>query len=188
MCHGRVVFSGVEFLGQDVKWFWLRPEIRDVEHGLGGGEVEPGEVGIKSCLWGSKIGYWTIRCQSTHRASCRECGRVDLLPAAVEMPAPVITTTCWTSPSRIYSATAASDLSRRVSGSTDGSIGEEFWFPIFCSGPSCPFGGWESLPPADNGRDVLCRRRFELSDDFCLTSVWMVRQEELSGERLAEEA
>jgi hypothetical protein len=59
-----------------------------------------------------------------------ERGGENLLPAAVEMPAPVKTTILFFGPFCMYSATADSDLSVRDSGGTDSSTMVDSSWPI----------------------------------------------------------
>ena len=84
---GRVEVARVEVFGEDVEGLGILAEEDEVEDALGRGEVELGEVGVQAGLGRAEVGDW-------RRVSGGWVGMEGrgLLPAAVEMPAPVMTT------------------------------------------------------------------------------------------------
>ena len=116
---GRAVAGArVELAGEHVEGFGVLPEEGQVEDGLGLGQVERGEVGVEACFGGAEVGDWKDGeggCEFWSFFYYLGVGG-GLLPAAVEMPAPVMTTMRRARPDLMCPATAARLRSGRVRG------------------------------------------------------------------------
>ena len=124
-------FARVELLSQDVEGLRVLAEKVNVEDSFGVRQIESLKIGIQACLWRPEVGYCLISASCSLLALRQQPERLrkshgrnneNLLPAAVDIPAPVNTTTLSTPPDLMYSATAARDRSERVSGGTSSPI------------------------------------------------------------------
>lgn len=126
VCDCRSEFPRIQLLRKRVERFWLVAEVRYVEHSLGVGKIEAGEIGIQARFWRSEVWY---ACRSTYtRAYLLQS--VPLRGKATQQVMPTMTTIFCAFPSRTYRANASIVRELSVRGGVFGSTMVDSSLPI----------------------------------------------------------
>ena len=55
MSNRRLVFARIKLVRKRVEWEGIISEVGDIKDGFRKGKIQPGQVGIKPCVWRSKV-------------------------------------------------------------------------------------------------------------------------------------
>jgi hypothetical protein len=57
MCNRRLVFARIKLVRKRIEGEGIISEVGDIKDGFGKWKIQPGQVGIKPCVWRSKVRY-----------------------------------------------------------------------------------------------------------------------------------